>query len=52
MEREKLKEAIKEQGKMVQLELTATGQGYTQALSWVMQLLEQKDTETKDKEDK
>lgn len=40
MEREKLKELIQEQVKLVALELNATGQGYAQALGWVIQILE------------
>lgn len=42
MEREKLKELIKDQQKMVQLELQATGAGYNQALMWVLGQLEGK----------
>ena len=43
---EKLKEAIQEQQKLVTLELQATGNGYNQALGWVLELIKKSETQT------
>lgn len=41
VEKESLKTAIQEQQKIVQIELTGVAQGYQQAMTWVLGLLNQ-----------
>lgn len=43
---ENLKQQIYKQAELVKLELTATNQGYQQALGWVTNLLDTLDTKT------